>query len=86
MIWRIVTNSVIATVAGNLIQVRFPVFYLERQARQMKFILATIQDGRTIRYTPSVLDLLKTDPDVVKVVDADTGEIIYTNEQKGAQE
>lgn len=86
MIIRIVIYSAIAMVAGNLIQVRFPVFYLERQAHFMKFIFATIKDGRTIRYTPSVLDLLKTDPDVVKVVDADTGEIIYTNEQKGAQE
>lgn len=40
-------------------------------------ILVTFTTGRTITYTRAILALLKTDPDVLTITDAATGEIIY---------
>lgn len=39
-------------------------------------VLATFKDGRTVKYTDSVLSLLISDPDVETVINAETGEII----------
>lgn len=39
-------------------------------------VIATFKDGRQVKYTQSVLPLLMTDPDVITVINAETGEII----------
>lgn len=41
-------------------------------------IIATFKNGRKIRYTVAVLGLLATDPEVLEVMDAATGEILYS--------
>ena len=40
-------------------------------------ITVYFKDGSEAEYTTNILDLLKTDPDVVTITDAETGEIIF---------
>ena len=40
-------------------------------------ILVTFRDGRRVRYTSAVLDLLLDDPQVYEIIRADTGEVIF---------
>lgn len=39
-------------------------------------IIAHFKNGREIRYTITMLNMLKTDPDIDYIMDAETGEII----------
>jgi hypothetical protein len=47
-------------------------------------ILATFKDGRTAPFTTSVLRLMLTDPDVIKIVKEETGEILKQEGGKNA--
>lgn len=40
-------------------------------------IIAVFKNGREIRFTMAVLDMLKSDTEVRMIYDAETGEIIY---------
>lgn len=40
-------------------------------------IIAVFKNGRDIRFTSAVLDMLKSDSEVEMIYDAETGEIIY---------
>lgn len=42
-------------------------------------ILVTFKNGRRVRYTNDVLRMLKTDPEVSCIIDADTGEVLCAN-------
>ena len=41
----------------------------------MNYIEATFRDGRKAVYTTAVLGLMLNDPDVVEIVDMETGEV-----------
>ena len=41
-------------------------------------IIAYFRNGNSATYTTNILNLLKTDPDVIDIIDAETGEIIFT--------
>ena len=43
----------------------------------MKNIIAHFVDGREILYTSAILPLLRSDPSVSFIFDAETGEIIH---------
>lgn len=43
----------------------------------MKLISVLFDDGRRATYTTAVLQLLKSDPKVVDIMDLETGEILY---------
>jgi len=43
-------------------------------------INATFKNGQTATYTTDVYRLLVTDPDVLRVTDAETGELMYSAE------
>lgn len=40
-------------------------------------IVARFDDGRSIEFTTGILDMLKTDPQVIDVMMKETGELIY---------
>ena len=40
-------------------------------------ILVTFRDGRRVRYTSAILDLLLDDPQVYEIIRADTGEVLF---------
>ena len=40
------------------------------------YFMVTFKDGRQVLYTVRVLELLKSDPDVLEIVNADTGELV----------
>ena len=42
----------------------------------MREITATFANGRKIVYTMSIYQLLKTDPQVIEIMDNETGEIL----------
>ena len=44
-----------------------------------QLIRAYFRDGRSVIYTQAVFDLLKTDPDVRLIINAETGEILFSN-------
>lgn len=44
----------------------------------MKKITATFINGRRIVYTTNIYRLLTTDPQVIEIIDNETGEIIFT--------
>lgn len=46
----------------------------------MNKIVAYFSNGKNIMFTKAVLGLLKTDPNVVYIIDAETGEIIFDKE------
>lgn len=41
-------------------------------------IIAFLRNGKQIRFTRRMLELLKGDPEIIEIIDADTGELIYT--------
>ena len=50
----------------------------------MKEIYGHFRDGRTVRYTAAIFRLLMTDPDVIGITGADTGEILFDREDGNA--
>lgn len=44
----------------------------------MKEIKVTFTNGRKIVYTMNIFRLLKTDPQVLEIMDSETGEILYS--------
>ena len=50
----------------------------------MKEIYGHFKDGRTVRYTAAIFRMLATDPDVVGITDAETGEILFDREDGDA--
>ena len=49
------------------------IFNASRTGRE---VIAVFRDGRKINYTITILYLLKTDPEILYVYDAETGEIL----------
>jgi len=45
---------------------------------EQKTVIAYFANGTSASYTYSILNLLKTEPDITDIVDGETGEIIYT--------
>ncbi len=43
-------------------------------------IIAVFRNGRSVLYTKGVLELLKSDSEVVTIYDAVTGEIVFQRE------
>lgn len=50
--------------------------YKHRATKNYNTLIVTFSNGRTINYTNNILALLLTDKSVVRIVNADTGEII----------
>lgn len=46
----------------------------------MKTYNVTFRNGQDVNYTPAVLELLKSDPDVVEIMDNETGELLKWEE------
>lgn len=44
----------------------------------MRDIIVTFNNGRQARYTMAVYDLLTTDNNVKDIIDAETGELLFT--------
>ena len=40
-------------------------------------IIVTFKNGRKVNYTMNIYNLLMTDPDVMEIMDANTGEMLY---------
>lgn len=43
-------------------------------------IIAYFKGGREATYTINILEMLKTDPAIIDIIDGETGEIIYTRD------
>lgn len=46
-----------------------------------QYILATFQNGKEVIFTDISFGLLTTDKDVLTIIDADTGELLYSKEE-----
>ena len=46
-----------------------------KMAREIREIRATFRDGRQATYTTAIIPLMMTDPDVIEIMDLETGEI-----------
>lgn len=44
----------------------------------MKTIIAYFKNHELVIYTMSIFELLKTDKDVITIIDSETGEILFT--------
>lgn len=40
-------------------------------------IIVTFKNGRKVNYTMNIYSLLTTDPEVMEIMDANTGEVLY---------
>ena len=43
-----------------------------------RLIIATFENGRSVNYTAAILEYLKTDKEVICIIDAATGEVLFT--------
>ena len=53
---------------------------MKRNKSKRKEIIVEFKNGKKVKYTTDILNLLLNDPEVLMIMDANTGEVMYDNE------